>query len=81
METDARKRARAKYRETHPVEMVNMELPKGTRDIWKARAQSLGLSLTGYIVSLVNADLSGVPADLSGIPADTIENQTADGEP
>lgn len=73
METDARKRARAAYRDRCKIVRVVMEIPQEVREKWRERAQSLGLSLTAYIVSLVNADLAGVPADLSGIPADSAD--------
>lgn len=76
MKTSAQMKASAKYRK-EKRDTVSMELPKGTRDIWKARAQALGLSLTAYIVSLVNADLSGAPADLSGIQADSADQTGA----
>ena len=55
MKTEAQKRAALKYRQQK--ETVSLELPKGTREVWKARAESLGMSMTAYIVSLVEADI------------------------
>lgn len=62
-ETPARKRARVAYSLRLDLVRVVLDLPRTVRDSWRSRAQSLGLSLTAYIVSLVNADLAGVPAD------------------
>lgn len=57
MDTDARKKARQKYRDTHHLESVRLELPAGLRSVWKARAASQGKSLTAYITDLVDADI------------------------
>lgn len=63
METEARKRARAAYRDRCNIVRVVMEIPLDVREKWRERAQTLGLSLTAYIVGLVNADLAGIPAE------------------
>ena len=55
MRTDAQKRADAKYR--NQQEQVNLTFPKGTKERWKARAESLGMSLTAYITDLVESDI------------------------
>lgn len=55
MKTEAQKRASAKYRQQK--EMISIEVPKGTRERWKASAEAAGMSLTAYIVSLVEADI------------------------
>ncbi len=58
METEARKRARAKYLENHKRENLRMELPEGTKERWKAAAAAKGQSLTAYIAELVEADIA-----------------------
>ena len=55
MKTEAQKRASIKYRQQK--ETVSLELPKGTREKWKARAEAVGMSMTAYIVSLVESDI------------------------
>lgn len=70
MDSSAKKKARSAYRERNDVVRVVMDLPRSTRDLWRSRAESLGVSLTAYIVGLVNADLAGVQADS---PADSDE--------
>ena len=55
MKTEAQKRAKSKYRLNK--ESINLELPAGTRDRWKERATALGMSMTAYITSLVEADI------------------------
>lgn len=57
MNTEAQKRARQKYRESHPMESVRLELPKGYRTEWKAQATAKGMSLTAYITELVENDI------------------------
>lgn len=71
MDSEAMKRAKKKYRDSHSA--IQIVISDDLKESMKSRAQALGLSLTAYIVSLVNADLAGVPADLSGIPADSAD--------
>lgn len=55
MKTEAQKRASAKYRGTKDT--MSLELPKGTKEKWKAKAESLGMSLTAYIIKVVESDI------------------------
>lgn len=52
MSTAAQNRAKAKYR-AKAYDRVELQLPKGTRDRWRALAELEGKSLTAYIVSRV----------------------------
>lgn len=50
--TDAQNRAKAKYR-AKAYDRIELQVPKGTRDRWRALAELEGKSLTAYIVSRV----------------------------
>lgn len=50
--TEAQIRAHNKYR-AKAYDMIQIAVPKGTRDRWRALAESEGKSLTAYIVSRV----------------------------
>lgn len=50
--SEAQKRATAKYR-AKTYEQIAIELPKGTRDRWKAAAAEAGGSLAGFIKAAV----------------------------
>lgn len=65
MATEAQNRAKTKYR-TKAYDQINIQVPKGTRDRWRALAEREGKSLTAYIVSRVE----GAPV-LLDIPGDT----------
>ena len=57
--TDAQNRAKAKYRAKN-YDQINIQVPKGTRDRWRALAEAEGKSLAAYIVSRVE----GAPVPL-----------------
>jgi len=52
MATEAQIRAKNKYRAKN-YDQINIQVPKGTRDRWRALAEMEGKSLTAYIVSRV----------------------------
>ena len=52
MATAAQNRAKSKYR-AKAYDQVCIQVPKGTRDRWRALAEQEGKSLTAYIVSRV----------------------------
>ncbi|MCM1234796.1 MAG: Arc family DNA-binding protein [Ruminococcus flavefaciens] len=52
MATAAQIRAKDKYR-AKTYDQINIQVPKGTRDRWRALAEQEGKSLTAYIVSRV----------------------------
>lgn len=52
MATAAQNRAKSKYR-AKAYDQVCIQVPKGTRDRWRALAELEGKSLTAYIVSRV----------------------------
>ena len=52
MATDAQMRATRKYR-AKTYDRIELQVPKGTRDRWRALAELEGKSLTAYIVSRV----------------------------
>ena len=68
MSTDAQIRAAMKYR-TKAYDRIELQVPKGTRDRWRALAEQEGKSLTAYIVSRVEG--APVPIDAGDTPADT----------
>ena len=52
MATPAQIRAKDKYR-AKAYDRIELQVPKGTRDRWRALAEAEGKSLTAYIVSRV----------------------------
>ena len=52
MATEAQMRANHKYR-AKTYDRIELQVPKGTRDRWRALAEMEGKSLTAYIVSRV----------------------------
>lgn len=68
MATEAQTKAKNKYR-TKTYDMIQIAVPKGTRDRWRALAEQEGKSLTAYIVSRVEG--APVPLDASETPPDT----------
>lgn len=52
MATAAQIRAKDKYR-AKTYDRIELQVPKGTRDRWRALAEMEGKSLTAYIVSRV----------------------------
>ena len=52
---EGRKNAILKYRKNN-IERITLDLPKGKKDEYKAYAQARGLSLTAYIVQLIEND-------------------------
>ncbi len=68
MATAAQNRAKVKYR-AKAYDRVELQIPKGTRDRWRALAQAEGKSLTAYIVSRVEG--TPAPVDIPEPPPDT----------
>lgn len=60
MATPAQIRAKDKYR-AKAYDRIELQVPKGTRDRWRALADQEGKSLTAYIVSRVEG--APVPID------------------
>lgn len=54
--TDAQKRASEKYKATRR-EQLNLDVPKGIKEKYKAYAQSKGISLTKLIMELIEKDM------------------------
>ena len=53
--SDAQIRAKSKYR-AKAYDQINLQIPKGQREVYKAQAAAHGLSLNAYIISLLDAD-------------------------
>lgn len=53
--TEVGKKASMKYNKEHR-ESLTLNLAKGIKEEWKAKAESKGMSLTAYITSLIEAD-------------------------
>ena len=68
MTSEAQMRATRKYR-AKAYDRIELQVPKGTRDRWRALADQEGKSLTAYIVSRVEG--APVPIDAPDTPADT----------
>ena len=58
--TEAQNRAKTKYR-AKAYDRIELQVPKGTRDRWRALAEAESKSLTAYIVSRVEG--APVPVD------------------
>lgn len=54
--TDAQKRAAQKYKATRR-EQLNLDVPKGIKEKYKAYAQSKGVSLTKLIMEFIEKDM------------------------
>ena len=65
MATPAQIRAKDKYR-AKAYDRIELQVPKGTRDRWRALAEQEGKSLTAYIVSRVEG--APVPIDAPEAP-------------
>lgn len=63
MATEAQIRANNKYRDK-TYDRIEITVPKGTRDRWRALAEAEGKSLTAYIVSRVE----GAPVPIDDAP-------------
>lgn len=66
--SESQMRANHKYR-AKAYDQINITVPKGTRDRWRALAELEGKSLTAYIVSRVEG--APVPLDTPGDTPDT----------
>ncbi len=53
--TEAQKNATRKYI-TEKLDEIKVRVPKGKKEEYKAKAESKGLSLNAYIVSLIESD-------------------------
>lgn len=75
MASEAQVRAAMKYR-AKAYDRIELQVPKGTRDRWRALAEAEGKSLTAYIVSRVEgAPVSSeapetAPGDADGSESD-----------
>ncbi|MBO6255295.1 MAG: hypothetical protein J6O49_16915 [Bacteroidaceae bacterium] len=56
MISDAQKRATAKYK-SKAYDKIELRVRKGDRDIIKARAEKLGMSVNEYLNDLITKDL------------------------
>lgn len=65
MTSEAQMRATRKYRDK-AYDRIEISVPKGTRDRWRALAEAEGKSLTAYIVSRVEG--APVPVDVPTSP-------------
>lgn len=54
--TEAQKRAAEKYKAVNR-EQLKLDVPKGSKDRYKAYAKSKGKSLTALIIELLEADM------------------------
>lgn len=50
--TEAQKRAAIKYMQGK-TDLIQLRVPKGTKDIWKAAADKAGVSMTKYVQDAV----------------------------
>lgn len=66
MASEAQIRANHKYR-AKAYDRIELQVPKGTRDRWRALAEQEGKSLTAYIVSRVEG--APVPLDTENTPS------------
>ena len=65
MATEAQNRAKTKY-QAKAYDRIELQVPKGTRDRWRALAEQEGKSLNAYIVSRVEG--APVPVDAPTSP-------------
>lgn len=65
MASEAQMKATRKYR-AKAYDRIELQVPKGTRDRWRALAEQEGKSLTAYIVSRVEG--APVPLDTENTP-------------
>lgn len=56
--SSAQVRAKSKYR-AKSYDVMQVQVKKGRRDVYKAQAAAHGLSLNAYIISLLEADRLG----------------------
>lgn len=56
MVSEAQKRATTKYEHIN-YDKITVRVPKGTREIYKAHAESKGESLNAYIIRLIEQDI------------------------
>ncbi len=56
MYTEAQKKATAKYMK-NALDDIKVRVPKGKREVYKAFAESQGMSLNAYIISLIEKDM------------------------
>lgn len=68
MVSEAQIRANHKYR-AKTYDRIEVQVPKGTRDRWRALAEAEGKSLNAYIVGRVEG--APVPVEPPAAPSDT----------
>ncbi len=54
--SEAQKRATLKYR-TKAYDRIEITIPKGEKEAYKAQAEKRGMSLNAYIISLIEKDM------------------------
>lgn len=54
--TEAQKVATAKYKKKVGIQRMSIDLPNGKREEYKAKAAAKGMSLSAYIVWLIEND-------------------------
>ncbi len=54
--SEAQKRATLKYR-TKAYDRIEITIPKGEKETYKAQAEKRGMSLNAYIISLIEKDM------------------------
>jgi len=54
--TQQQNEATKRYKKKVGIQKVSLDVPKGKKDEWKAKAQRKGLSLTAYITKLIEED-------------------------
>lgn len=59
--SESQKRATAKYK-AKMYDHIDVTVPKGQREVYKAQAAEHGLSLNAYIIRLLQADRGGAAA-------------------
>ena len=62
--SEAQKRATRKYIEK-TYDRLELQLKKGMKDVYKAQAAAHGMTLTAYIISLLEADRTASPPVLA----------------
>lgn len=60
--SEAQGRANRKYREK-AYDRIEVQAPKGFREVYRAQAAAHGLSLNAYIISLLERDAAGTVAE------------------
>ena len=65
--SEAQGRATRKYREK-AYDRIEVQAPKGSREVYRSQAAARGLSLNAYIIGLLEADKAALDAVAKPIP-------------